>query len=113
MDASTTRIKFMTEGILLREMMADPLLRHYSVIILDEVHERTLYTDIIMGLMKKILKKNTNLKLIVSSATVDAEEIQYFFNFNKTNDKAKDTSVIMSVAGRMYSVEIFYLQGML
>lgn len=101
----------MTEGILLREMMADPLLRHYSVIILDEVHERTLYTDIIMGLMKKILKKNTNLKLIVSSATVDAEEIQYFFNFNKTKDKGKDTAVIMSVAGRMYSVDVFYLQG--
>jgi hypothetical protein len=46
----------MTEGILIREMMTDPLLRHYSVIILDEVHERTLNTDIVMGLMKKILR---------------------------------------------------------
>lgn len=46
----------MTEGILIREMMADPLLRSYSVIILDEVHERTLLTDILMGLLKKILR---------------------------------------------------------
>lgn len=53
----------MTEGILIREMMADPLLKSYSVIMLDEVHERTLYTDILMGLMKKILKVQTsNLK---------------------------------------------------
>lgn len=46
----------MTEGILLREMMADPLLKNYSAVMLDEAHERTLYTDILMGLMKKILK---------------------------------------------------------
>lgn len=48
----------MTEGILIREMMADPLLKSYSVVMLDEVHERTLYTDILMGLMRKILKVN-------------------------------------------------------
>lgn len=46
----------MTEGILIREIMADPLLKNYSVIMLDEVHERTLYTDILLGLMKKILR---------------------------------------------------------
>lgn len=51
----------MTEGILIREMMADPLLKNYSAIMLDEVHERSLYTDIIMGLMKKILKVSTFL----------------------------------------------------
>lgn len=49
-------LQYMTEGILLREMMADPLLRNYCVIMLDEVHERTLYTDIVMGLLKKILR---------------------------------------------------------
>jgi len=50
--------QYMTEGILLRELMNDPLLRSYSVIILDEVHERTLLTDIIMGLLKKIIRVN-------------------------------------------------------
>lgn len=51
----------MTEGILLREMMSDPLLNNYSAIMLDEVHERTLYTDILMGLLKKILNVMPNL----------------------------------------------------
>ncbi|KAK6631984.1 hypothetical protein RUM44_007014 [Polyplax serrata] len=107
---SETKVKYMTEGILIREMLSDPLLSHYSVIILDEVHERTLYTDIIMGLMKKILKKNTSLKLIVSSATVDADELQHFFNLNRTPDKTKDTSTILSVPGNMYSVDVFYVE---
>ena len=91
--------------------MSDPLLKNYSVIILDEVHERTLFTDIIMGLMKKILRKNKSLRLIVSSATVDADELQFFFNFNKTKNKENDTSVILSVPGSSYSVDIFYLEG--
>lgn len=92
-------------------MLADPLLSHYSVVILDEVHERTLFTDIIMGLMKKILKKNTSLRLVVSSATVDADELQYFFNFNTTKDKENDTSAILSIPGSSYSVDVFYLEG--
>lgn len=50
----------MTEGILIREIMGDPLLKSYSAIMLDEVHERTLYTDILMGLMKKILRVSQN-----------------------------------------------------
>lgn len=49
----------MTEGILIREMMADPLLKNYSVVMLDDVHERSLYTDILMGLIKKILRVST------------------------------------------------------
>ena len=74
-----TKIKYMTEGILIREMMEDPLLKSYSVIILDEAHERTAQTDIIMGLLKKVLRKRRDLRLIVSSATVDAEYIRDFF----------------------------------
>jgi uncharacterized membrane protein len=57
----TPTLQYMTEGILIREMMTDPLLRHYSVIILDEVHERTLNTDIVMGLMKKILRVSSTV----------------------------------------------------
>jgi len=96
-----TRIKYLTEGILLREMMADPLLRNYSVIVLDEVHERTLFTDIVMGLLKKILRKRRSLRLVVASATVDAEHLRNFFD-------NKDSAVILSVQGRLYPVDVFY-----
>ncbi|XP_069698122.1 probable ATP-dependent RNA helicase DHX35 isoform X2 [Periplaneta americana] len=109
-DPQQTKIKYMTEGILLREMMADPLLRSYCVIMLDEVHERTLYTDIVMGLLKKILRKQKNLKLVVASATVDAEQLYNFFNNNSSKDKSKDTAVIMSVEGRLYPVNIYYVK---
>merc|ERR1719331_3797400 len=82
-----TKIKFVTEGILIREMMGDPLLSNYSVIMLDEVHERTAQIDIIMGLLKKILKRRRDLKIIISSATVDSEYLRDFFNSGK---EAKD-----------------------
>ncbi|XP_075211640.1 putative ATP-dependent RNA helicase DHX35 [Lycorma delicatula] len=107
-DPAVTKIKYMTEGMLMREMMADPLLRSYSVIILDEVHERTLFTDILMGLLKKILRKRKDLRLAITSATVDAEGLKDFFNHGTKKDKSKDTSVIMSIEGRVYPVEIFY-----
>ncbi|XP_054282374.1 probable ATP-dependent RNA helicase DHX35 isoform X2 [Macrosteles quadrilineatus] len=103
-----TKIKYMTEGILLREMMADPLLRQYSVIMLDEVHERTTSTDILMGLLKKILRKQKKLRVIVTSATMDAEHLCSFFNHS--SDKNKKTAVIMSVEGRLYPVQIHYLK---
>lgn len=98
----------MTEGILLREMLADPLLSQYSVIIIDEAHERNVITDTAMGLLKKILKKRENLKVIISSATVDAELFQSFFNINSKN---KDSATILTVEGRQYPVEIFYLKN--
>merc|ERR1719220_859969 len=105
-----TKIKFITEGILVREMMGDPLLSNYSVIILDEVHERTAQIDIIMGLLKKILKRRRDLKLIISSATVDAEYIRDFFNRGKDNSKT-GSATILSVEGRNYNVDIFYLDS--
>ncbi|XP_074028365.1 probable ATP-dependent RNA helicase DHX35 [Leptinotarsa decemlineata] len=103
------KIKYMTEGILLREMMSDPLLKNYSAIMLDEAHERSLYTDILMGLMKKILKRRKELRLIIASATLDAKEFQEFFNNNPTSDNKKDTAVILSVEGRQFPVDIFYV----
>ena len=63
-------LQYMTEGILLREMMADPLLRNYCVIMLDEVHERTLYTDIVMGLLKKILRVSYSCSNISSLLSI-------------------------------------------
>jgi ATP-dependent RNA helicase DDX35 len=102
------KIKYMTEGILLREMMSDPLLKCYSAIMLDEVHERTLYTDILMGLMKKIIRKRPEMRLIVASATMDAKELFDFFNNNHIKDKSKDSAVILSVKGRQFPVNIYY-----
>ncbi|XP_063910210.1 probable ATP-dependent RNA helicase DHX35 isoform X2 [Zophobas morio] len=106
--ANKPKIKYMTEGILLREMMSDPLLKSYSAIMLDEVHERTLYTDILMGLMKKILRKRPELRLVVASATMDAKELYEFFNNSHMRDKSKDTAVILSVKGRQFPVNMFY-----
>jgi ATP-dependent RNA helicase DDX35 len=62
----------MTDGMLVREMLVDPLLSHYSVIMVDDCHERSLYTDIILGLLKKIRRKRPELKIIISSATIEA-----------------------------------------
>ena len=70
---------------------------------LDEVHERTVQIDIIMGLLKKILKKRNDLRLIISSATVDAEYIRDFFNNNdnelKNDDKTSNNATVLSVEG--------------
>lgn len=110
-DPLATRIKFLTDGMLVREMMVDPLLTKYSVIMLDEAHERTLYTDIAIGLLKKIQKKRGDLRLIVASATLDAEKFRDFFNQNETSDPARDTCVTLTVEGRTFPVDIFYLQS--
>ncbi|OWR41833.1 putative ATP-dependent RNA helicase [Danaus plexippus plexippus] len=107
--APDTPIVFMTEGVLLREMFASPLLMQYSCVVLDEVHERSQMTDVLMGLLKKIARKRKNLKLIISSATMDADFLKDFFNLNK--DQTNSTSVIMSMRGRTYPIDIFYVQG--
>lgn len=107
----------MTEGILLREMLADPLLQQYAVIIIDEAHERNMFTDVVMGLLKKIIRKRPALKLIITSATIDAEFFQRFYNLRSTTTAAKDTKMdakdtacILSVEGRRHPVSVHHAQ---
>ncbi|CAK1549323.1 unnamed protein product [Leptosia nina] len=105
-----TGIVFMTEGVLLREMFASPLLMQYSCIVLDEVHERSQMTDVLMGLLKKIARKRKNLKIVVSSATMDADFLKDFFNLADKKDGQFDTSVIMSMQGRTHPIDVFYIE---
>lgn len=91
-----TRVKFMTDGILLAEIQSDPLLRAYSVLILDEAHERSLNIDFLLGYLKQLLPRRPDLKLVVTSATIDTEAFSAHFG----------GAPIIEVSGRLYPVEI-------
>ncbi|EDN03097.1 ATP-dependent RNA helicase DHX8 [Histoplasma capsulatum] len=93
-----TKIKYMTDGILQREILLDPDLKKYSVIMLDEAHERTISTDVLFGLLKKTIQRRPDLKVIVTSATLDADKFSEYFNM----------CPIFSIPGRTYPVEIMY-----
>ncbi|KAF4615186.1 hypothetical protein D9613_002823 [Agrocybe pediades] len=100
-----TRILYMTDGMLFRETLVDPLLSRYSVVMIDEAHERSVYTDLLLGILRKIRKKRPSLRLIVSSATLDATKFLDYFSQDSEGD-----ATIVSLEGRMYPVEVTYLQ---
>ncbi|KJZ77786.1 Pre-mRNA-splicing factor ATP-dependent RNA helicase prp22 [Hirsutella minnesotensis 3608] len=93
-----TKIKYMTDGMLQREILMDPDMRRYSVIMLDEAHERTISTDVLFALLKKALKRRPDLKVIVTSATLDADKFSAYFN----------ECPIFTIPGRTFPVEILY-----
>jgi RNA helicase HrpA len=93
-----TRIKVMTDGILLMELKADPLLKNYSVILVDEAHERSLNIDFILGLLKSVMRERPEFKVIISSATINTKIFSEFF----------DNAPIVSIDARIYPVEVIY-----
>lgn len=90
-----TVIKYMTDGMLLREILDDPLLSKYSVLIVDEAHERTLHTDILLTLLKDISRARSDFRLVISSATLDEQKFLHFF----------DNPPIFRIKGRLFHVQ--------
>ncbi|WP_428851200.1 ATP-dependent RNA helicase HrpA [Imbroritus primus] len=95
-------VKLMTDGILLAETQSDPLLRAYDTIIIDEAHERSLNIDFLLGYLKQLLPKRPDLKVIITSATIDAERFASHFA------SASGPAPVIEVSGRLYPVEIRY-----
>ncbi len=93
-----TRVKLMTDGVLLAEIQNDPLLQRYDTLIIDEAHERSLNIDFLLGYLKRILPRRPDLKLIITSATIDLERFSRHF----------DNAPIMEVSGRTYPVEVVW-----
>nr|MBE5726264.1 lethal (2) 37Cb [Cucujiformia] len=96
-----TIIKYMTDGTLHREFLSEPDLQSYNVMIIDEAHERTLHTDILFGLVKDIARFRPDLKLLISSATLDAQKFAEFF----------DNAPIFRIPGRRFPVDIYYTKA--
>ncbi|KAK4188054.1 P-loop containing nucleoside triphosphate hydrolase protein [Podospora australis] len=95
-----TILKYMTDGMLLREMVTSPTLEGYNAIVIDEAHERTVHTDILLALIKDLTRARPELKLIISSATMNAEKFSAYF----------DDAPIFNVPGRVHPVEVYYTE---
>eukprot|EP01133_Synstelium_polycarpum_P002542 gene2542-2913_t len=96
-----TRLQYMTDGMLVREFLTSPDLANYSVLIIDEAHERTLHTDILFGLVKDVARFRPDLKLLISSATLDADKFSAYF----------DDAPTFNIPGRRYEVTTHYTQA--
>ncbi len=91
-------VKIMTDGVLLAEMLHDPFLNAYEVLIIDEVHERSLNVDFLLGYLKRLMPRRRDLKIIITSATMDLEKLSKFF----------DNAPIVMIPGKTYPVELVY-----
>ncbi|MGJ9425032.1 ATP-dependent RNA helicase HrpA [Nesterenkonia halotolerans] len=107
--SGATAVKLMTDGILLAEIQRDPQLSRYSAIIIDEAHERSLNIDVILGYLRRVLPTRPDLKVIVTSATIDPERFARHFSPDPENWTRETSEVpIIEVSGRTYPVEIRY-----
>ncbi|MEY4551004.1 MAG: hypothetical protein RL685_7199 [Pseudomonadota bacterium] len=97
-SSRSTRLKFLTDGILLAEISGDPLLRRYDTLIIDEAHERSLTIDFLLGWLKRLLPQRRDLKLIISSATIETARFSDFFG----------GAPVIEVEGRTYPVDVLY-----
>ncbi|KAH8675793.1 P-loop containing nucleoside triphosphate hydrolase protein [Xylariales sp. PMI_506] len=112
-----TKIKFLTEGMLLQELLRDPNLRQYSAVVVDEIHERSVDVDLLAGFLKQIVngdkagRGGVPLKVVVMSATADVEQISGFFGSTSTDTPENSSSVqVLHIKGRQYPVDIKHTQ---
>lgn len=101
MTSDKTKIKYLTDGMLLREFLSDPKLSSYGAVMIDEAHERTISTEIILSLLKDLCKVRKDLKLIIASATINAEKFSKYF----------DNAPIFNIPGRRFPVDIHYTKN--
>lgn len=100
-QSDKTAIKYLTDGMLLREFLSDPLLSTYSALMIDEAHERTVSTEIVLSLLKDVIKERQDIRLIVASATINAEKFSEYF----------DKAPIFNIPGRRFPVDVSYTKN--